>query len=350
MKIILTLSKNKLAETALPLGTGWLLGECMEYHGKQQLWIEKKTEVLKVLRAQAIIQSVESSNRIEGVTVDADRLRPLALQKAKPRDRSEEELAGYTKALDWIYSRKSRVRVAPITVLKLHSMAQGGFSGDAGIWKSKDNEIIEILDNGERKIRFVPTSATQTPQYVEALCRRYDELRMEGSVPLLLLIATFVFDLLSIHPFRDGNGRVSRLMTALLLESEGYLVPRFVSLERIIEENKREYYHVLQQCSEGWSEGTNNIIPWWNFFLSTLRSAYKEFETQVETSRGRRPKHEIVEQAILGQFEEFTLAQIQSQLPFVSSQLIKKTLAKLKAERKVSLTGRGRSARWSVET
>ena len=272
---MLTLDTTRFADLAIPIGTGWLLGECMEARGKQDLWIRQKPEVLAVLREQAMIQSAESSNRIEGVTVAANRLRPLVIGRARPRDRSEEELAGYRAALDWIFSRKNRVAIIPDVIRRLHALAQGGSSGDAGEWKKRDNEIIEILPNGERSLRFVPVSAKKTPAMVEMLCRRYRLASDEERVPPLLTVATFILDLLCIHPFRDGNGRVSRLSTSLLLQSQGFQVARYISLERLIEESKEEYYRVLKLCSQRWHEGKNEIIPWWNYFLGRLRSAYK---------------------------------------------------------------------------
>lgn len=345
---MLSLDPEKLAEMSIPLGTGWLLGACMEARGKQDLWIRQKPEVLEALREQAIIQSVESSNRIEGVTIPTDRLRPVILGKAKPRDRSEEELAGYMQALDWIFSRKRRVSVTPAVILRLHTFAQGGVSGDAGEWKKRDNEIIEILPDGERKIRFVPTSARDTPKIVEALCRNYRDACDEERVPPLLTVATFVFDLLCIHPFRDGNGRVSRLATTLLLQEHGFQVARYISLERFVEESKENYYGVLAECSQGWHEGKNEIVPWWNYFLSVLRSAYKEFERQMESTEARPAKSDLVRQTVLAQVEQFTLGDLAAQLPAASPQLIKKVLAELKKRGKVHLVGRGRGARWEV--
>jgi Fic family protein len=144
----------------------------------------------------------------------------------------------------------------------LHALAQGGSSGDAGEWKERDNEIIEILPSGERSLRFVPVSANKTPAAMEMLCRRYRAASDEERVPPLLIAATFVLDLLCIHPFRDGNGRVSRLATSLLLQSHGFQVVRYISLERLMEESKEEYYRVLKLCSRGWHEGKNEIIPW----------------------------------------------------------------------------------------
>jgi len=345
---MLTLDPRRLADRPIPIGTGWLLGACMEARGKQDLWLRQKPEVLEVLREQAIIQSAESSNRIEGVTVEANRLRPLVIGQAKPRDRSEEELAGYRTALNWIFSRKNPVAVTPDAIRRMHAFAQGGSSGDAGEWKKRDNEVIEILPNGERSIRFVPVSAKETPATVKMLCDRYRTLAEDEIIPPLLMVATFVFDLLCIHPFRDGNGRVSRLATSLLLEAHGFRVIRYISLERLIEESKEEYYRILKLCSQGWHEGKNEIIPWWNYFLSTLRRAYKEFEQQVESVGARPAKSDLVRRTVLGQVEPFTLADMKVQLPSASPQLIKKVLAEMKKAGQVRLAGRGRGARWEI--
>ena len=345
---MLSLDPKKLAELSIPVGTAWLLGSCMEARGKQDLWLRQKPEVLEVLREQAIIQSVESSNRIEGVTIPADRLRPVVLGKVKPRDRSEEELAGYRQAIDWIFSRKRKVSVIPAVIQRLHTLAQGGFSGDAGEWKKRDNEIIEILPNGERKIRFVPTSAKDTPKTMDALCRNYREACNDQRLPPLLNVATFVFDLLCIHPFRDGNGRVSRLATTLLLQAHSFQVTRYVSFERLIEQSKEDYYGVLAECSQGWHEGKNDLLPWWNYFLSALRRAYKEFERQMESTEARPAKSDLVRQTVLAQVEQFTLGDLVAQLPSASTQLIKKILAELKKQGKIRLVGRGRGARWEI--
>jgi len=320
----------------------------MEARGQQDLWIRQKPEVLEVLREQAIIQSAESSNRIEGVTIAPNRLRPLLIGRARPRDRSEEELAAYRTALDWIFSRKRRVAITPEVIRRLHALAQGGSSGDAGAWKARDNEIIEIMGSGERSIRFVPVSAKETPAAVELLCRRYSTACDEESIPPLLILATFVLDLLCIHPFRDGNGRVSRLATSLLLQAQGIQVARYISLERLIEETKEDYYRVLKLCSQGWHEGKNEIIPWWNYFLSTLRRAYRELERHIESASPRLAKSDLVRRTVLGQVEPFTLADMTAQLPAASSPLIKKVLAEMKKAGTLRLVGRGRGAYWEL--
>jgi Fic family protein len=345
---MLTLRLDTLRKLSVPVGTGWLLGECMEAKGKQELWTRQRPEVLAALREQAVIQSAESSNRIEGVTVAGDRLRPVVLGKSKPRDRSEEELAGYRKALDWIFTRKFGVGIEPKVILHLHAMAQGGFSGDGGQWKKRDNEIIEFLPSGERTVRFKPTTAKETPRAIKTLCDNFREASDDPRVPPLLTAATFVFDFLCVHPFRDGNGRVSRLLTTLLLLRHGFEVGRYVSLERIVEESKSDYYRVLGECSKGLHEGRNAIVPWWNYFLGFLRRAYQEFAAQVASTPRRPAKSELVRNAVGTQVGPFTLGDIRGQVPGVSVQQVKKVLAEMKKAGQVSLVGRGRGARWEI--
>ncbi len=353
---ILTLREATFAGP-IPLGTAWLLAECMELRGKQEMWERHKPEVLIALREQAVVQSVESSNRIEGVTVEADRLRPLVLGKSRPRDKSEEELAGYRRGLDWIFAGRERTRSTPrgaaVTagmIQHLHELAFGMGEGvhDAGRWKSRDNEIIEVQPGGRRRVRFVPTSAEQTPAAVSALCAAYEGMGVDGRVPALLVIGTMMFDLLCIHPFRDGNGRVSRLLTTMLLERHGFIVARFVSLEKLVEESRGEYYEVLERCSRGWAEGTNEIVPWWNFFLGIVRRGYAELEEKVERSGNRGTKADLVRAAVLRREGRFTLKDVGEQVPGCSGALVRKVLQVLKGEGKVRLEGRGRGAWWEV--
>ncbi len=339
---------NRIESLPMQPETVWLLGECMQARGQQEMWMRQRPEVLEALREQAMIQSAESSNRIEGVTVAANRLRPIVLGKARPLDRPEEELVGYRRALDWIFSRKRSVLLSSEVVRKLHALAQGVASGDAGQFKSRDNEIIEIRPGGERRVRFVPTSAKDTPSAVEALCEGYLKLRGIEQVPVLPQIAACVFDLLCIHPFRDGNGRVSRLLTTFLLMQEGFSVCRYISLERLVEDRKEEYYNVLARCSVGWHEGKNEIDAWWNSFLSVLRQAYGDFAKKVENASGHPTKSDLLRRAIKDEVGPFTLSDIIAMVPAASPQLAKKVLLAMKAEGMVKITGRGRGAVWEI--
>lgn len=260
----------------------------------------------------------------------------------------EEDLAGYRKALDWIFTRKRPVVIQPRVIRHLHALAQRGSSGDAGEWKRRDNEIIEVLPSGERRVRFRSTPAKETPNAMDLLCRNNRATCEDERIHPLLVLAAFVFDLLCIHSFRDGNGRVSRLATTLLLLQHGYQISRYVSLERLVEESKEDYCRVLAECSRGWHEGKNEIVPWWNYFLGVLRRGYQEFECQVESAAARPGKSELIHQAILTQVGPFTLADLRAQFPAASPQLIKKVLALMKQEGEIRLAGRGRGARWDV--
>lgn len=333
---------------SLPLGTSWLLGECMEARGKQQLWEQRKPEVLSALKDLAMIQSVESSNRIEGVEIQQQRLKPLVLGNARPRSRPEEEISGYRHALELIHSKHIDLEIIPKTITRFHDLAQEG-AGDAGLWKTKNNEIIEFDLKGQRNIRFIPVDANQTPQYMKQLCLSYRDEIKNAHLPSLIVCALFILDFLCIHPFRDGNGRVSRLLTLLLLYQQDIHVGKYISLERIIEENKGDYYEALRKSSKNWHKKEHDPLPWINFFLSTLREAYKELAKKVEADlRSGSGKGEIVEKTILNQPATFTLRDIQLQCPNVSSPMIKKILNDLKKSKKITLMGRGRGARWKL--
>jgi Fic family protein len=219
-------------------------------------------------------------------------------------------------------------------------------SGDAGKLKNRDNEIIEIRPDGERVVRFVPTSAAETPWAVERLCLEYQEAVEQESLPELLIIGSFILDFLCIHPFRDGNGRVSRLLSTLLLERHGFAVATFISLERLIEENRDSYYRSLYESSQGWHDSDHDIVPWWNYFLSVINSAYREFSEAVESREAGPGKTELVREVIMETKGEFSLSEIRAQLPSVSEQLIKRVLQQMKSDGYVRLTGRGRGARW----
>ena len=266
---------NYLGQLSLPLSSVWLMTDIAEAKGRQDLYFQRPPEVLTSLRETALVQSVESSNRIEGVTVAPDRLRPLVLGNDRPRDRSEEEIQGYRRALELIHTKASELAITPELFQRLHATIQEG-SGDAGQWKRVDNEIVELREGAPPRVRFRPVSVADTPDAVEELCLLYRNALNQSLAPPLVAIAALILDFLCIHPFRDGNGRISRLLTLLALYQHGYEVGRYVSLERIVEESRVEYYEVLQVSSAGWHEGRHDLIPWLNYFLTVLKRAYRE--------------------------------------------------------------------------
>jgi Fic family protein len=330
--------------------TTWFLSQCAEARGKQDLWQKTRPEILKTLQDSAIVQSTESSNRIEGVEVRKDRLLPLVLGNLKPFDRNEEEIVGYRKALSFIHQNYHDLKITSETIKKLHLLAQDGQIGDAGVFKKSDNEIIEILPNGERTIRFKATLASETEHAVSQMCLGYNDLINQKKFPDLFLISTFVFDFLCIHPFRDGNGRVSRLLTLLLLYQNNYLVGRYISLERLVEISKQDYYRVLKQSSDQWHEKKHDLFSWTNYFISILREAYKELEIRVENVQVPDSKTSLVRQIIEEFPGKFRLRDVSALLPEVSDELIKKVLNDFKKEEKYFLEGRGPGAYWKKKT
>jgi Fic family protein len=321
------------------------MAQCSEAKGQQTLWESQQPELLEALKEMAMIQSAESSNRIEGVEVEPGRLKPLLMGKLTPRNRPEEEVVGYRRALQLILKNKT-FEVRPAFIKKLHLLAQEG-GGDAGNWKEKDNAIYEFDQRGNRTLRFQAVTAEKTSEFIGKLCDRYLQELEQDKVPGLLLVGLFVFDFLCIHPFRDGNGRVSRLLTLALLNQLGFTVGKWISLERIVEERKDDYYEALGRSSVGWHDKKHDIIPWLNFFFSITRQAYKEFADRMKNaSKDLRGKGELIRQVIQSQDDPFTLKELRSQLPGTSEQMIRKVLTDLKAAKELKLVGRGPGARW----
>lgn len=330
----------------LPLGSVWLMNSIAEYKGKQELYAKQSPQVLKTLLETALIESAESSNRIEGVTVDKTRLKPLVIGHSKPRDRSEEEVAGYRKALDLIHTKYKSLRVTPETIKELHRLCRGE-SWDAGKWKEKDNDIIRKHPDGRVEVIFKPVSAAKTPEAMKQLCLSYEHSVSQLKYPDLYAVACLVLDFLSIHPFRDGNGRVGRLLTLLALYQHGFMVGKYISLERVIEQSKETYYETLNKSSQKWHEAKHDIMPWFNYFLGAVLAAYKEFEERAEQIKpGRGAKTQIVTQAIERQSGEFAISEIQRECPGVSRPMIRVILEELRAKGKIEVFGIGRSARW----
>jgi Fic family protein len=343
---MMTFRNHRLRDLAVPMGTNWLLNDLAEAKGKQELYTHQSPQVLKALRDMALVQSVESSNRIEGVTVAPDRLRPLVLGQARPKDRSEQDIAGYRRALQLIHTEAETLQITPDLLRRLHRLCQEG-SGDAGQFKKMDNDIIELRPGAAPIVRFKCVPAKATPTAVDELCLVYRYAIDQDQIPPLVAIGALVLDFLCIHPFRDGNGRVSRLLTLLALYQHGYDVGRHISLERLIEEGKDDYYYVLQQSSQRWHEGKHDLLPWLNHFLSIARRAYGEFARRTgEVKAPRGAKAGLVLAAICQQSSEFRLIDIEQACPGVGREWIRSLLTELKAEGEADCRGKGPAARW----
>jgi Fic family protein len=337
---------RRLRDLAVPTATVWLLTDLAEARGRQELYTRQSPQVLKALREAALVQSAESSNRIEGVTVDPARLRPLVLGNARPRDRSEEEVQAYRHALELLHTQAADLPITPETIRLLHRTCQAG-AGDAGAWKRSANDIVELREGQPPRVRFRPVGPVETPAAMDELCRAYRNEIDQGVAQPLIVAGALAFDFLCVHSFRDGNGRVSRLLTLLVVYHLGYEVGRYISLEKLVEDSREEYYEALARSSVGWHEGQHDLYPWLNYWLTIVRRAYRVFEEragQVKAPRGA--KRQLIEAAIGSRSGSFKLTDIEAACPGVSREMIRKVLKEWRDAGRISVRGHGPGARW----
>lgn len=334
----------KLRFDAKQLATLRALGE---YRGKQQLFVAQSPEVLSDLRQVAVVESTESSNRLEGVIVAPHRLKSLVLKNATPQSRSEQEVAGYRDALSLIHESGEQMPFSEGTVLQLHGMLYRYMPQPGGQWKTTNNDIIERHPDGSSRIRFRPVAAHLTPIAMADLIERYRLVLNQHLADPLVLVPLAILDFLCIHPFSDGNGRMARLLTLQLLYHFDYAAGRFISLERIFEESKESYYETLEASSQGWHEAAHDIAPWLNYFWGALLRAYKEFEERVGTiERGRGAKGDRVRSEIIKRQLPFSISEIEEACPGISRDMVRVVLRAMKAEGLIAPDGKGRAAKW----
>ncbi|MES5322809.1 Fic family protein [Alcaligenes phenolicus] len=334
----------KLRFDAQQLATLRALGE---YRGKQQLYVAHSPEVLSDLRQVALVESTESSNRLEGVVVAPHRLKSLVLKNTTPQSRSEQEVAGYRDALGLIHERGQQMPFSAGTVLQLHSILHRYMPQPGGYWKVTNHDIIERHPNGSSRIRFRPVAAHLTPMAMTDLIVRYRTARDQYLADPLVLVPLVILDFLCIHPLPDSNGRMARLLTLQLLYHCDYAAGRFISLERIFEESKESYYETLEASSQGWHDSAHNIAPWLDYFWGALLRAYKDFEERVgtiERGRGAKGYRERVE--ILKRNLPFSISEIEEACPGISRDMVRVVLRAMKAEGLITPTGKGRAAKW----
>lgn len=347
---ITTLRSFADSNLAVPPATAWYLSDLGEFRGKQELYTRQSPQRLKALREHALIESAVSSNRIEGVSVEPSRVRDL-LVSPKPlfRDRDEEEVRGYRDALTLIHQDAQRISISNETIQRLHAMTRGQI-WDSGLYKEKDGDIIERYPDGSERIRFRTVSAKQTPAAMDQLVADWQACLEERWVPSLIALAAFNLDFLCIHPFRDGNGRVSRLLWLLQSYQLGFEVGRYISLERLVEQNKDRYYETLEQSSQGWHEGRHDPWPYINYVLSILKSAYREFAERVgEVKAPRGAKRDQVLAGIerlAGRAGGFTISELEQTCLGVSRDMVRRVLREQQAAGSVECQGRGPGAKW----
>ena len=330
-----------------------LLSQIHEHKGQQNLFIKAKKDVLPELLEIAKIQSTESSNRIEGIITTDDRLKKIVRDKTMPQNRSEREIAGYRDVLSIIHDSYDYIPARPGMILQLHrDLYKYSGSTIGGIFKNSDNIIAEELPDGTKRVRFQPVPAWETAEAMTMLCDALNEALGSGEMDPLLLIPIFILDFLCIHPFNDGNGRMSRLLTLLLLYRSGYIVGKYISIEKIIADGKDSYYEALQQSSYDWHEGTNDYLPFVRYMLGIIVAAYRDFSARVEllATKGLSKPGRICE-VIRGTTGKITTAQIMEKCPDISHITVQRALAEMMSNNEIIKIGGGRytSYAWNWE-
>lgn len=319
-----------------------------EYKGRQELIAARHADVLEDLVEIARIQSTESSNKIEGIYTSDERLRKIVMDKTMPHSRDEYEIAGYRDVLKTIHESYEHIPIKPSLLLQVHrDLYKFEDTNFGGSWKSSDNRIEEVDADGNRRVRFQPVPVWETPEAMNQLCNAYQDILADAQVDPLLVIPMFILDFLCIHPFLDGNGRVSRLLTLLLLYQNGYYVGRYISIEKLIEKTKDEYYEALQASSAGWHEGSNDYMPFVTYMLGVITAAYREFMERTELVEERKvSKPERIEDMLRKKLGAFTKADIQKEFPDIGSATLQRTFSKLQKENKIIKIGDGRYTKY----
>ena len=341
-----TLKNFHTGITSIPSATAWYLADLGEFRGKQEMFLHQTPQKLQALREHAMVESAVSSNRIEGIEIDQRRVGTVIFGRSLLRDRNEEEIRGYRDILGEIHENAYALPLSVKTILAFHEKCLSG-AGDAGRLKEKEGDIIEKYPDGRIRVRFKTVAPEQTAPFINELVSLYSRSVDEKTVHPIITLSAFNLDFLCIHPFRDGNGRVSRLLLLLQLYQLGYDVGRYISLERLIEENKERYYETLEQSSAGWHEAKHDPWPYINYVLFIIKSAYKELETrlnQIKDSRGA--KTQMIESAIQEFREPFSLNQLERACRGVSRDMIRRTLRNLQKQDVVECLGRGPGAGW----
>jgi Fic family protein len=332
----------------IPPGTVTSLTTIAGARGRAELYRQQNPSGLETLRQVALIQSTEASNAIENIRAPLARIEALVAETTTPRNRSEQEIAGYRDVLATIHANGANIPFEPRYVEQLHGdLYKYVGTRDAGHWKGLDNEVEEKRPDGTRVVRFTPVSAALTPQAMQSL---HEELRRALDAEVyepLLLCAAYILDFTVIHPFRDGNGRMSRLITLWLLYIVGHEVGRYISLEKLIDASKETYYEALGASTAGWHDGKHDLRPWTDYFLGILIAAYGEFESRTGALGGRGSKRALITTFIDSlMVTEFTIADVRQAAPGVSDGYINKLLGEFKKDGRIEPLGTGRGARW----
>lgn len=324
------------------------LTQIHEFKGEQTLFIEAKADTLSQLVDIAKIQSIEASNKIEGIYTSDERLKVLVKDSTRPRTRNEREIAGYRDVLNTIHENHDYIPPKPSIILQLHRDLYKFEGMDiGGRYKTSDNIIEEQDAEGNKSVRFRPMPAWETPEAIEKICQSYDEALNSENIDALIIIPMFVLDFLCVHPFNDGNGRISRLLTLLLLYRSGYIVGKYISIEKLIEQTKEIYYESLQLSSAGWHENKNDYEPFVKYMLGVIVAAYRDFSSRVSllTTQGMS-KPDRVKEIIRATLGPITKTEILAKCPDISQVTVQRALADLVDKGDIVKLGGGRYTKY----
>lgn len=321
-----------------------LVAQIHEYKGRLELYLKQKPEKLDKLIEIAKIQSTEASNEIEGIRTTNTRLKQLVADKTTPRNRDEEEIMGYRDVLNTIHENYEYIPVRANYILQFHrDLFQYSEKGISGCFKNTQNYISATDSEGNEFVLFTPLAPYETPAAVDAICESYNRMFDTQEIDTLILIPVFIHDFLCIHPFNDGNGRMSRLLTTLLLYRSGYMIGKYISLESKIAKNKKLYYDALEACQRGWHENQEEPAPFIKYLLRTILAAYRDFEERVDLVREKLPAAEIVRHAVYGKIGKFTKSDIMELCPTIGKTSVENSIKQLVDRGVLIKHGSGRS-------
>ena len=321
-----------------------LVAQIHEFKGRQELYLKQKPAALEKLVEIAKIQSTEASNKIEGIVTTSTRIQQLCMDKTTPRNRDEEEIMGYRDVLNTIHESYEYIPIRSSYILQLHrDLYKYSEKAIGGRFKNTQNVIAENHADGTQRVIFTPLAPHETPGAIEEICESFNRVIDSCEVDSLILIPIFIHDFLCVHPFNDGNGRMSRLLTTLLLYRQGYVVGRYISIESKIEKTKTKYYEVLEQCGKGWYEGQENPMPFVKYLLGIILAAYRDFESRINLVDDKLLAIEQVRAAVKEKIGKFTKSEIMELVPSIGKASVENSLKKLTEEGVIKKHGQGKA-------
>ena len=321
-----------------------LVAQIHEYKGRQEVYLRQKPEELEKLVEIAKRQSTEASNAIEGIRTTSTRLKQLCEEKTTPKNRDEEEILGYRDVLNTIHESYEYIPIRSNYILQLHrDLYKYTEKSIGGQFNISQNVIVSTDEKGEEHVLFTPLAPFETPGAIDSICENFNHIIETEELDAILLIPIFIHDFLCIHPFGDGNGRMSRLLTALLLYRSGYVVGKYISIENKIAKNKELYYKAIEECQEGWNEIKEDVTPYVKYMLRVILAAYRDFEERVELVSEKLPAKEIVRRAVYSKIGKLSKSDIVELCPSIGVKSVELALKQLVDEGVLLKKGSGRA-------